>query len=353
MRESTVVPLSRPPTRGEPAQGKWFNVRQTCPICRSLCRETLVALPYAEPPVKNHLDSWYSYDPECIKEGDYRLDECQRCGLIYQREILNEQAMAQLYNEWIDYHRLFERNKNKHTSDRGIAQAQELVNVCLYFGTTPGKLKVLDFGMGFGTWCYLAKGLGCQHVYGTELSQTRTAYAKDITLIDWEALPHYQFDFIHTEQVFEHLPHPLETLIHLSNALSPGGVIKISVPDGKGIKEKLKAKDWQALRAQKLPINSREIWGQGAQNTLNAVAPLEHINCFNYDVLLKMAERAGLSPVVLPNKRVVLPTDNYKIRSLLKPYYHLLANLFPSTIKARKTTHLFFKKKEEKNPSKS
>lgn len=328
---------------------KWFNVRQECPVCKSSHKMTLLVLPYDETPVRDHLESWYSCNFDYIKGGHYILDECKTCGLIYQREILNEEGMSKLYNEWIDYKKVFEKNLSERTSDRGLNHAKELANIFMYFDAAPGKLKLLDFGMGFGTWCYLAKGFGCFDIYGTEISQIRMDYASGINIIAWEDLPNYQFDFINTEQVFEHLPNPRETLLHLGKALAPNGVIKISVPNGKHIVERLKIRDWEALKEGKIAVNSNEIWEDGIKNSLNPVAPLEHINCFNHDVLISMANRFGFSKIDIPNKRVVVCTDRYGIKNIFRPYYHLLANLLPLKIKARNETSLFFKKTRTQN----
>lgn len=323
---------------------KWFTVRQVCPVCESSNNTTLLKLAYAESPIKDLLDSWYSYDYNALEGSYYILEECESCGLIYQREILNEQATAKLYNEWINYEKGFERNVNERTSDRGIARAQELANVMMYLDKTPGKLNVLDFGMGFGTWCYLVKGFGCHNVHGTEMSQARIGYAGDVNILDWKDLPNYQFDFINTEQVFEHLADPAGTLDYLKQALAPNGIIKISVPNGADIKRRLKMRDWGAFKDPKNSAESIAMWEDGSKSSLNAVAPLEHINCFNYSVLVEMAKRVGFVQALIPNKRIVVHTDKFKVKNILRPYYHLLSNLLPFLkIKPRNKTSLFFK----------
>lgn len=323
---------------------KWFTIRQTCPVCESSNNTVLLKLAYAESPIKDHLDSWYAYDHNALEGSYYALEECKDCGLIYQREILNELATAKLYNEWINHEEGFERNVNEHTSDRGMSRAQELANVMMYLDATPGKLNILDFGMGFGTWCYLVKGFGCHNVYGTEMSQTRIDYAGDIKIIDWKDLPNYRFDFINTEQVFEHLTDPVGTLAYLKQALAPNGIIKISVPNGEDIKRRLKTKDWDALKDPKLSVKSSAMWENGSKDSLNAVAPLEHINCFKHSVLLEMAKRVGFVQAIIPNKRIIVRTDKYEIKNILRPYYHLLSNLLPfMKINPRNKTDLFFK----------
>lgn len=63
--------------------------------------------------------------------------------------------------------------------------------------------------------------------------------------MSWEEIPQHQFDFINTEQVFEHIPKPLETLRYLKKALKTNGVLKISVPTANDIEQRLEIMDWK------------------------------------------------------------------------------------------------------------
>ncbi len=102
-----------------------------------------------------------------------------------------------------------------------------------YFKNIKRELKFLDFGMDWGRWCLMSKAFGCD-VYGTELSESRIKYGQSIgiNVIDWDEISNFEFDFINTEQVFEHITSPLEILKYLSHSLKQHGLIKISVPDG-------------------------------------------------------------------------------------------------------------------------
>ena len=182
--------------------------------------------------------------------------------------------MKKLYEEWINPKETFEFY-------------QEILSIILYFKIHVSRISVLDFGMGWGKWCYMAKAFGC-NVYGAELSEAKIEYGQKngINVITWDEIPEYKFDFINTEQVFEHIQNPLDTLRYLRDSLKPGGLIKISVPNGKNIKKKLKIGDWMALK--------------GSKKSLSAVSPLEHINCYTRTSVIKMAELAGLVRVRLP-----------------------------------------------------
>jgi len=197
--------------------------------------------------------------------------------------------MKKIYEEWIDPVKALDRHKSTMALEDYLYYAREVVPIIASFDTMPSELRFLDFGMGWATWCMLVKAFGSQ-CYGTELSDTRITYAQSqgITVVPWQDLPSHSFHFINTEQVFEHLAEPFETLVYLKSCLHSDGILKISVPRATGIKKKLKIGDWNAPKHSK--------------NSLNPVAPLEHINCFSYKSILKMAETAGLKRLRLPIK---------------------------------------------------
>ena len=138
--------------------------------------------------------------------------------------------------------------------------------------------------MGWGSWALTVKAMGVES-YGSELSQERIDYAASngIKISSWDDIPGADFDFINTEQVFEHIAEPLEVLLHLKKGLKPDGVIKISVPTATNIDKRLAKMDWHAPRKSKF--------------SLSPIAPLEHINYFRKQSLLSMADQAGMEPI--------------------------------------------------------
>lgn len=265
-----------------------MDVRDACPGCRSPQRVTLYRRPYSDPEIRQYLHDFYSpqggVEYEYLEGADYVLDECSDCGLIYQEQIPGPELMLRLYETWLDPKRSFETYRSSRSVASFAATAQEIARVHAYLGAAPFELEVLDFGMGWGNWCFLAKGFGCT-AHGTELSAARIelARASGIEVVRWEEIPGQRYDLIHTEQVFEHLAEPLATLRHLARGLRPGGLVRLSVPDGGDIKERLKHPDWRAPK--------------GSPTSLNAVAPLEHVNCFHREALVRMAGEAGLELV--------------------------------------------------------
>jgi ubiquinone/menaquinone biosynthesis C-methylase UbiE len=192
--------------------------------------------------------------------------------------------MHKLYEEWIDPKITFRKHIEESTAASYNRIASEIAALVAKFDRPPYSLKFLDFGMGWGEWVRLARAFGVQ-AHGAEFSQARLAFARSqaLPVVTWDEISTQQFDLIRADQVFEHLAQPLATLQYLARSLKQGGVLKIGVPDGSDIRRRLLIDDWSAPK--------------GSRNSLNAVAPLEHINCFSRNALLAMATKAGLRPV--------------------------------------------------------
>jgi SAM-dependent methyltransferase len=310
----------------------YFLTRAGCPGCKSSAHRTLYTCGFLEPPIKEFLESFYApqggIELEYLRGALFVLKECQDCGLIFQRNIPNDFLVNKLYEEWIDPGKAFMQQAQNDDSERYKKYAEEVMLLIAYFNTVPQQLKFFDFGMGWGEWCLMARAFGCA-AYGAELSEARIQYAKSqgITVIAWDEIPKFHFDFINTEQVFEHLPEPLDTLNYLKTALKPDGLIKISVPDGKDIKRNLQILDWTAHKE--------------SENSLNPVSPLEHLNCFTYRSLIQMAERAGFEPVNFPLILHYASLVNWRplthmLKNLLRPFYR---NFF------QRGTYVFFRQK--------
>jgi 2-polyprenyl-3-methyl-5-hydroxy-6-metoxy-1,4-benzoquinol methylase len=283
-------------------------------------------------PVRKYLESFYGSQKQPIEfeyllGAMYVLYECKKCGLIYQAEIPNEFLMEKLYGHWLDPEisvaakAMSRRDLNYHVNDAG-----EVMMLIAYFGGNPSRLHFLDHGMGWGSWALMAKAFGC-HAYGTEISQTKLEYcsSQGIEVIQWQDLEKHKFDFINTEQLFEHISEPLATLRQLKKALKPNGLIKISVPDGTDTKRRLKVGDWTAVKYSK--------------NSLNAISPLEHVNCFSRTTVIKMAEIAGLKEVRIALTLQYIYWVNWKP---IKPLIYTMLRPFRLNV-LRKGTNLFFR----------
>jgi 2-polyprenyl-3-methyl-5-hydroxy-6-metoxy-1,4-benzoquinol methylase len=190
--------------------------------------------------------------------------------------------LGEIYEQWIPPSEK-ERLHQRYRLDDYRYWAEQVQFLVEQLRLDPYEVRVLDFGMGWCEWASMARAFGCR-VAGTELSPARAEHARSIGIevIDWSDIPKRKFHFINTEQVFEHLIEPVETLRHLATALDGGGILKISVPDSRlALKGLERHRSFGALtRARAVPV-----------------APLEHVNCFEHASLAAMARKAGLRPL--------------------------------------------------------
>ena len=294
-----------------------FLDREICPVCKSDKRIELFSCRYLDNPIKDYLIDFYSpqggVELEYLDDASYILDECNSCGLVYQRYIPNDELMVKLYDKWIDPEKAFD-NAASHNFEYYQELERNIEMAIRHFGKKQNNLSFLDFGMGWGEWCIMARAYGCS-VFGMELSQARIKHASrlGIPIINWKDLTKCRFDFINADQVFEHIADPLEILQSLSKAIGENGVVKISVPNGWDIRRRLGKKDWSVPK--------------GSKNSLNLVAPLEHINCFNEQSLFLMAKLAGLKPVNIRSNRLWDKNPLYiSCRDLVESPYRLFMN---------------------------
>lgn len=293
-----------------------FETRNTCPACGSQHSTRLVSIPYSDPRVDRYLSNFYSsqgrYEPDWLEGAYYTLMRCEDCQLLYQQQVPNDALMERLYETWIDPQIVLA--EHRAASHRYHAELfHEVLRVSRLQKRPLQDQKFLDFGMGWGTWAIMAGSLGIDSA-GLELSASRIRHVQQfgVRILTPEDLQHERFTFINTEQVFEHLPQPLETLKLLTRALEPNGVIKISVPRVHDPARRIRLMDWEATKGQR--------------NSLNFVAPLEHINYFRRDSVLRMAELAGLRQVhmSLRHEYVHAPLVGEKwsttLRNLARPF---------------------------------
>lgn len=291
---------------------QFFELRNVCPACESKQLTELYRQPYSSETLKNYLHNFYSeqgnYDYTKVESASFVLAQCNTCTCVFQTEIPNNALMQELYEEWLNPGRTFQLYEQNYGIGYYTPQVKKAYRYIQLFKKNPKQIKVLDFGMGWGNWLQIMKAFGCS-VYGSELSAKRIehATANGITNIDYNSFSDYQFDFINTDQVFEHVPNPKEILQHLVKCLSPTGYLRICVPDGNNISNLLGLMDWDAKKH--------------SANSLNVVAPLEHINCFTTKSLLVMAERYHLEPVYLPDyprldEAISPPLKTERIRSI-------------------------------------
>ncbi len=283
--------------------------RDRCPACTGDQHKTLFACGLTQSPIREHLVALYEpqgmIELQYLEGGDFRLLECLACGLLYHQDVPGDALMERLYEHWIDPVRAQAQHDAHVTMDTRMMFIREIVLAMEVVERPSPRLRAFDFGMGWGDWCLMARAFGCE-VAGNERSPSRLARAKTngIEVVPWEDIPSRTFDLINCDQVLEHVVDPLDTLAYVAKALAPGGLLKVSVPDGADIHQRLARGQWMAP--------------EGSADSLLSVTPLQHINCFRHDSLVAMARRAGLRPAEIPlAKQMASTVDRFAPAQLI------------------------------------
>ena len=298
-----------------------LRVRTCCPCCESTAYRVIAREPYGGAGLKRLLDEHYGgrANHAAIAKFDYELVRCTSCGLGYQRTVPASDLLNEIYEQWI----VPAGEKDRLYRSRELSYyrylAEQLQFVIQHLKRKPSTVRALDFGMGWAEWATMAKAFGCQ-ISGMELSADRVTNAQSIGIevVQWEDLATRKFDFINTEQVFEHLIDPLPTLRHLANALDGSGLIRVSVPDARASMRALaKRRDFAALSSQQVM----------------SIAPLEHVNCFDYRSLVALGKFAGLRPVRPGLRHLYNSSSGWfelrnALRLILRPIYR---HIFPKS----------------------
>jgi hypothetical protein len=210
---------------------------------------------------------------------------CVKCGLLFQPLAPAGALLDEIYDSWIPEitTRQIYQDDDLQTSRYRIDQVDFLIQAT---GLRPAEVSFLDFGSGWSQWLCVARAFGCD-VAGAELSESRRRYASTlgIPMLDEQELSSRRFDVINLEQVVEHLVDPAGILSTLRNSLNDNGIIRVSVPEGRGM-------------AKRLASASASTGVQPGD--LMPIHPLEHLNCFTQSSLATMGAALGLR-VVTPS----------------------------------------------------
>ena len=249
--------------------------RTSCPLCGNTGKTTLISLPFESDPVAEFLARYYKGRVEmaALKNGQYVIDRCQRCSGMWQREILDDAGMSDLYERWISPDGSRSRRANAGLALQYARHCARLLRLL----PDPGSRTLLDYGMGWGDWCAMTQSFGFR-VHGVELSQERIAHARTLGIpcSGPEDIPQGPYDFLYLEQVLEHVPDPRAVMTAMMPRLKPSGYVHIGVPDASAVPSKAN--------------NPTALLRKGPAQ------PLEHINLFTKQSLTRFMHSFGCVP---------------------------------------------------------
>ncbi|MHB1048800.1 MAG: class I SAM-dependent methyltransferase [Bacteroidota bacterium] len=158
---------------------------------------------------------------------EYDLVECPRCAVIYFDPMPTVVQLATFYSAgYYDFDPWREQGK-------GMAFARQLKK-----WRQSGRF--IDIGCATGFFIYGIKNHSQWEVYGTDFGESAIRFAKeklglnayngDIADIHF---PDEHFDYVHVNNVLEHVPNPVTLLKECHRIVKKDGIFYLSVPNGK------------------------------------------------------------------------------------------------------------------------
>jgi 2-polyprenyl-3-methyl-5-hydroxy-6-metoxy-1,4-benzoquinol methylase len=270
-----------------------LTIRNICPACKKNKFKKIYSLPYNSEKMISFLERYYKglINTKKLEEYEYKLLECQYCSLIFQEQIPDEKFSQELYEEVIDREdSLLKKEDFEKKFHKKLFYEINLIKGI--FKKKNEKISILEFGAGWGFWLNCLKSNNFD-VYAYEVSETRINFIKKNQINVISSIDNLvnRFDFIYSEETFEHISNPRETLISLSKILKDGGFILLRFPSNFLFKFKLNDK----YKPHK-----------------DCAHPLEHINLFKKKSFDAMVKDSNLEIINLKSK------FNFSIKNLLK-----------------------------------
>lgn len=161
---------------------------------------------------------------------------CGKCGLVYQSPRMTEEEMAVYYQA--EYRRTYQGKEEPAARDLAVqtARAQNLLEfIRPYIGTLD---RCLDIGCSAGLTLQLFKDQFDSTPVGIEPGDAYREYTRNAGITVYSSLDglekagEQKFNLICMSHVLEHLPHPVEYMVHLRETLiETGGWLLVEVPN--------------------------------------------------------------------------------------------------------------------------
>lgn len=161
-----------------------------------------------------------------VPRTEYDLVECKHCGLIYFNPMPSVEELSRFYSG--SYYN-FDKSREE---GKGMAFARHLKKI-----KQTGKF--LDVGCATGFFLNGIKSHSDWEVYGTDFGESAVKFAKEklgLNVVQGElesaSFPDAYFDYIHVNNVLEHVLTPVTLLKECRRIIKPDGVFFLSVPNG-------------------------------------------------------------------------------------------------------------------------
>ena len=274
-------------------------IRTCCPACKSKEFKKLFSLPYKSEKISNFINHYYKslIKSSSLDGHEYNLLQCLNCNLIFQEQIPDDQFSKDLYEKFIDPN---ESLSKKDDFDKKFRKklSFEMQLIKNLFKKDEKDISILEFGAGWGFWSKHAQNYGYK-VSAFEVSEKRIDFMKNnnVNVVSNLNNQNLKYDLIYSEETFEHISHPKDTIIELSQLLSKGGFIFLRFPSAFLFKSKL---------------------NKNYVPTSDCAHPLEHINIFCKKSFVQMLKDTNLEKIEFKSK------FNFSVENFLRDLKNLI-----------------------------
>ena len=268
-----------------------FLRRNACPICRAENGQTpIYERAYRDEPLASYLISRYPALPmEFLSGRTFTIMRCGRCTGMYHLEVIEDFYDNPEYKQWDG--NLYKKKAVKRALYYQSFQNNFIVALLLILTAMrgepviPSDLSILDYGCGAGEFLFFAKAYGLDATgYDADPLKQDILAERGVSYVNEESMATVgrTYDIINSNMVFEHLLAPYEALGLLAKALTPGGLIRISVPSWKNIEKKIHIDANWSTKVK------------GTPDALTPILPFGHRNCFTPESIDYLAREHGL-----------------------------------------------------------
>lgn len=259
---------------------KNFLHREYCFICGSNKLETKLSQPLNDPPMWAYLQGSFKNNitQQDVQGVNFNIVCCPKCELYFVPDVPTDKFYEKLTHFQTKTDPVIPTKQHSQNIRFFANYGLEAEKIAVILNRKPHDIDVLEFGSGNGHWLLMAKAYG-YNTKGVEIREERIAYAKNNCLSivrSLEELKEQRFDYIRSDQVFEHLSDPLMYFRALTKYLKPGGFMWIQVPKGDKINKVLSSYNGTPDKS---------------------ITPIGHINCFTHQALINLAASAGMVPI--------------------------------------------------------
>jgi SAM-dependent methyltransferase len=266
--------------------------KKTCPVCNCNKLETVAKL------TKNSKKRFKKFSEikyaglieKFLNEDDIEIVKCQYCTHFFYLNQPLDADLIKMYN--------FARPLIPEINSSSIPYKNmlgEMKRLYLLLGIKAPAM--LDYGAGSGRWAKAAIDAGFR-VFAFEPSKIRSANFLNgyVLFHNLNFIKGKKFDVINFEQVLEHVPSPLFTLMNIKKYCKIDTIVRISVPN-------LTRSPEGAMIWNEWPYNGTRV---------HTMAPFEHLHGFTPRSLRTLILKAGFTPASGLRLYLFFPLDQIR-----------------------------------------